>query len=51
MEILAQIDFHGLARENLFSEHGEPGTRVRVREAPTALPVEEATRAPVIGLS
>jgi tRNA modification GTPase len=30
------IDFRGHARGNLFSEHGEPGTRVRVREAPTA---------------
>ena len=36
-------DAHGFARGNLFSEHGE-----REGEAPTALPVEGATRAPVI---
>ena len=47
------IDFHGQARGNLSSEHGEPGTRLRVWEAPTAgYPlaggVEGATRAPVI---
>ena len=24
------IDFHGFARVNLSSEHGEPGTRLRV---------------------
>jgi PAS domain S-box-containing protein len=35
-------DFHRLARGNLSSEHGE-----REGEAPTALPVEGATRAPV----
>ena len=37
------IGFHGQARGNLSSEHGE-----REGEAPTALPVEGATRAPVI---
>jgi hypothetical protein len=36
------------ARRNLSSEHGEPGTRLRVREAPTGSPVEGATRAPLI---
>ena len=38
------------ARRNLSSEHGEPGTRLRVREAPAALPQEGATRAPGIEL-
>jgi hypothetical protein len=38
-----EINFHGQARGNLSSEHGE-----REGEAPTALPVEGATRAPVI---
>jgi hypothetical protein len=33
---------------NLSSEHGEPGTRLRVWEAPAALPREGATRAPGI---
>ena len=42
------IDFHGQARGNLCSEHGEPGTRLRVWEAPTALPMEGATQAPVM---
>jgi exodeoxyribonuclease V alpha subunit len=42
------IDFHGLTRGNLFSEHGEPGTRSRVREALRALPEEGATRVPLI---
>jgi 2,3-dihydroxybenzoate-AMP ligase len=40
---LAVIDSHGHARGNLSSEHGE-----REGEAPTALPVEGATRAPLI---
>ncbi len=50
------IDFHGktpdtrdspsATRGNLSSEHGEPGNRARVREAPTALPMEGATLAP-----
>jgi hypothetical protein len=40
------IDFHGHVRGNLSKEHGEPGARVRVREAPVALPREGATRAP-----
>ena len=30
------------------SEHGSPGTRLRVREAPRALPEEGATRVPVL---
>jgi carboxynorspermidine decarboxylase len=42
------IDFHGHVRGNLSKEHGEPGARVRVREAPVALPREGATRAPLI---
>ena len=50
--ILAQveeaIDFNGRARGNLSSEHREPGTRLRVREAPAALPQEGATQVPVI---
>ena len=37
------IDFHEQTRGNLSSEHGEPGTRLRVWEAPMALPVEGAT--------
>jgi PAS domain S-box-containing protein len=41
-------DFNGLARANLSSEHGEPGTRLRVREAPTGFPAEGATRVPVM---
>jgi PAS domain S-box-containing protein len=40
--------FHGVACGNLSSEHGEPGTRLRVREAHTALPGEGATRVPVV---
>jgi 23S rRNA pseudouridine1911/1915/1917 synthase len=43
-----RIDSHEPARGNLSSEHGEPGTRLRVREAPGALPLEGATRAPLI---
>jgi exodeoxyribonuclease V alpha subunit len=39
----AGIDFHGQARGNLSSEHGE-----REGVAPTALPMEGATRAPGI---
>jgi alpha/beta superfamily hydrolase len=39
----AYIGFHGQAHGNLSSEHGE-----REGEAPAALPVEGATRAPVI---
>ena len=31
------------AHRNLSSEHGEPGTRSRVRVAPVALPLEGAT--------
>jgi hydrogenase maturation protein HypF len=38
------IDFHGQARGNLSSEHGE-----REGEASAALPVEGATRAPLMG--
>ena len=38
--------FHGCW--NLLSSHGEPGTRLRVQEAHTALPGEGATRAPLI---
>jgi hypothetical protein len=40
----------GLARVRnlLFSLHGEPGTRLRVREARTALPGEGVTQAPLI---
>jgi hypothetical protein len=34
------------ARRNLSSEHGEPGTRSRVRVAPVALPLEGATGYP-----
>ena len=39
----------GLARvrDLLFSLHGKPGTRLRVREAHTALPGEGATQAPL----
>jgi len=29
------IDFHEQTRGNLSSEHGEPGTRLRVWEAPS----------------
>jgi hypothetical protein len=43
-------DSHGLSRENLSSEHGEPGTRLRVREAPVALPREGATGYPPAGV-
>ena len=43
-----RIDFNGQDRGNLSSEHGEPGTCLRVREAPAALPQEGATRAPVM---
>ncbi len=39
------IDFHDHGRGNLSSEHGE-----REGEASTALPVEGATRAPVIAV-
>jgi hypothetical protein len=38
------------SRGNLSSEHGEPGTRLRVREAPTTLPVEGATGYPCAGV-
>jgi phosphopantetheinyl transferase (holo-ACP synthase) len=44
------IDFHEQARGNLSSEHGEPGTRLRVREAPAALPVDGATGYPRAGV-
>jgi len=48
-----RIRTHGQTRGNVSSEHGEPGTRLRVWEAPAAgYPlagvVEGATRAPVI---
>ncbi len=39
-----RIDFN--TRGNLSSEHGEPGTRLRVRQAPVALPREGATGDP-----
>ena len=42
------VDFHRDPSGNLPSEHGEPGTRLRVREAPTGLPAEGATRVPVM---
>ena len=44
----AAINSYGPARRNLSSEHGEPGTRLRVREAPAALLTEGATRVPVV---
>jgi muramoyltetrapeptide carboxypeptidase len=44
------IDFRGQARGNLSSEHSEPGTRLRVREAPAALPQEGATGYPRAGV-
>jgi hypothetical protein len=34
------IDFRWLGSGNLCSEHSEPGTRLRVREAPAALLLE-----------
>jgi hypothetical protein len=40
-DLFSSIDFHGQARRNLSSEHGE-----REGEAPAALPLEGATRAP-----
>jgi PAS domain S-box-containing protein len=40
--------FHRLACGKLSSEHGEPGTRLRVWEAQGALPPEGAARAPVV---
>ena len=50
-----KIDFHDKARGNLSSEHGEPGTRLRVREAGYplaggALPQEGATGYPLAGV-
>ena len=46
----ASTDSHGQARGNLSSEQHEPGTRLRVWEAPTALPVEGATGYPLAGV-
>ena len=49
-----EINFHGLLRGNLFSEHSEPGTPGHprsgswVREAPTALLMEGATGYPQV---
>ncbi len=49
----AEADSYGQVRGNLTSEHGEPGTRLRVWEAGHPLaggawPVEGATRAPLM---
>ncbi len=45
----AAADSHEPHRGNLRSEHGEPGTRLRVREAPAALLAEGATGYPLAG--
>ena len=44
------IDFYEQSRGSLSSEHGEPGTRLRVREAPSALLTEGATGYPRAGV-
>jgi uncharacterized protein len=44
----ATINSSGLASGNLSSEHGEPGTRLRVGEAPAAAPREGATRVSMV---
>ena len=46
----ANVDFHRDPSGNLPSEHGEPGTRLRVRVAPRALPGEGATGYPCAGV-